>query len=166
MLLFHGTMQSCVLSIFKQDFALDPTKLKNAQDLGVKIAGKMFGYGVYFADMSTKSFNYTRAQSTNDIGCLIVAEIAVGKTYNCRKSDFYANKKTLDQKGCDSTKGLGKWAPSSTTNIKGIAIPNGKCEETKENTVLRYNEYIVYDTNQILIKYLILTKNVGGYGGY
>ena len=39
-LLWHGTPQNCVFSIFSKDMYLDPTKLK---DVNVQIAGKMFG---------------------------------------------------------------------------------------------------------------------------
>lgn len=39
-LLWHGTPQNCVFSIFSKDMYLDPSKLK---DVNVQIAGKMFG---------------------------------------------------------------------------------------------------------------------------
>lgn len=162
-LLFHGTPQSCVLSIFKRDFFLDPTKLN---DVKVQIAGKMFGYGVYFADCATKSFNYTRAQNTDDVGCLIVAEVSLGKILEKTHSDYGLNKNVLSKINYDSTKGLGKWEPAGSTEINNVKIPNKQLAEKKINTSLRYNEFIVYDINQIMIKYLILVKNKGGYGGY
>jgi len=161
MLLFHGTPQSCVLSIFKKDFYLDPSKL------GVQIAGKMFGYGVYFADCATKSFNYTRANSTQDVGCLLVAEVALGNMYECDGANPSIDKAFLGKFNCSSTKGLGKWAPSSSTTLPdGTGIPNGMIEEVNNKAYLRYNEYIVYDINQILIKYVCVVKNSGSYGGW
>jgi len=163
-LLFHGTHQSCVLSIFKNNFYLDPTKLKNGAN--IQIAGKMFGYGVYFADVATKSFNYTRAQSTNDIGCLLVGEIALGNVSERTDSDYNINKNNLANINCHSAKGLGQWAPSTSTTIKGVKLPNGPLGDTKVKNGLRYNEYMVYDVNQILMKYLVLVKNTGNYNGY
>lgn len=164
MLLFHGTPQSCVLSIFQKDFYLDTSKLK---DINVVQTGKMFGYGVYFADMVTKSFNYTRAYGTNDIACLILGEVAVGNMVERFKADYYVNKDSLAKTGHHSTKGVGKVAPSSGVKTKdGVIIPNGEAKATNRNTVLRYNEFIVYDIDQILIKYLILVKNNGNYSGF
>lgn len=160
MLLFHGTPQSCILSIFKKDFYLDPSKL------GVQIAGKMFGYGVYFADCATKSFNYTRAKGTDNIGCLLVAEVALGNMYERKDADYSINKRSLNQINCDSTKGIGRWAPVEKTTIGNVSIPNGAMEEVDKNTCLRYNEYIVYDINQVLIKYVCIVRNNGNYNGW
>ena len=161
-LLFHGTPQSCVLSIFKRDFYLDPSKLG---DTNVQIAGKMFGYGVYFAD-TLKSFNYTRAYQTNDIGCMLLGEVALGTMLEKDNADYYINKASLQKVGCDSTKGMGKWEPSTSKTIKGVNIPNGPIKEVRKNASLRYNEFIVYDVNQVLIKYLIIVKNNGNYNGF
>ena len=161
-LLFHGTHQSCVLSIFKNNFYLDPTKLNS----NIQIAGKMFGYGVYFADVATKSFNYTRADSTNDVGCLLVSEIALGNMMEKISSDSSLNKTKLDKQHCHSTKAIGKWQPSSSKIINDTIIHSGPLQAIKTKTDLRYNEYIVYDVDQIKTKYLVLVKNTGTYGGY
>jgi poly [ADP-ribose] polymerase len=161
-LLFHGTPQSCVLSIFKRDFYLDPTKLG---DTNVQIAGKMFGYGIYFAD-TLKSFNYTRAYQTNDIGCMLLGEVALGNVAEKKNADYYINKASLKKVGCHSTKGLGRWAPSNSKTVKGVSIPNGPIKEVNKSASLRYNEFIVYDVNQVLVKYLIIVKNNGNYSGF
>lgn len=162
-ILFHGTPSSCVLSIFKNDFWLNPEK---QNDPNVQISGRMFGDGCYFADVATKSFNYTRAHSSNDIGCLIMCEVALGKQSIKKDADYYINKASLARVGCHSTKALGKWAPSTGNELENIYIPNGEIKKTEIDTVLRYNEYIVYDVNQILIKYLVIVKNIGNYSGF
>lgn len=161
-LLYHGTPQNCVLSIFKNDFYLDPSKIK---DTHIQIAGKMFGYGIYFAD-SSKSFGYTRAHQTNDIGCYVVAEVALGNQLSKFDADYSINKTKLGKTGHHSTKGEGKWQPSGITKLNDVMIPNGKLEEVHKSAELRYNEHIVYDIDQILIKYLIVLKNTGNYDGY
>lgn len=161
MLLFHGTPQSCILSILKKDFYLDPSKL------GVQIAGKMFGYGVYFADIATKSFNYTRAQCTDDIGCFLVCEVALGKQSEKIDCDMNITKNKLDAAGYDSTWARGKWEPSTRQFVDGdLQVPNGILHENTFRTSLRYNEFIVYDIDQIFIKYLIVVKNNGNYSGF
>lgn len=161
-LLFHGTPQSCVLSICKRDFFLDPSQL------GVTIAGKMFGYGIYFADMASKSFNYTRADATGNVGCLLVAEVALGTQHELNDAAPDINLSKLSQSNCHSTKGCGKWFPdpNASTKIDGVNIPNGPVVSSSSQGTLRYNEHIVYNTEQQCIRYLILVKNNGGYGGY
>ena len=160
-LLFHGTPQSCVLSICKRDFFLDPSQL------GVMIAGKMFGYGIYFADMASKSFNYTRADATGNVGCLLVAEVALGTQKQLTDAAPDITLAKLSQDKCHSTKGCGKWYPGDTSKINGVTIPNGQVVSSDDTkTTLRYNEHIVYNTEQQCIRYLILVKNNGGYGGY
>jgi predicted DNA-binding WGR domain protein len=161
--LFHGCPSVCTFSIFSRDFMLDPSKLK---DVNVQIAGKMFGYGIYFADCATKSFNYTRAQSSNNIGCLILTKVALGKQLQKSSADCSINNDTLKKQKCHSTKGVGKWEPSSYTTIDNVKIPNGKLHVANNNSQLRYNEHIIYNINQQNISYLIIVKNNGGYGGY
>lgn len=167
-LLFHGTPQSCVLSIFKNDFYLDPGKM------GINVTGKMFGHGVYFADVVTKSFNYTHASSTGGIGCLLVCEIALGNTFETLHGDQSLNKHNIEKRGYQSTSAKGQYAPSSSVTVDDdgvvcshphqrgvtplITIPNGKIIDQKIKGSLIYNEYIVYDLNQIEIKYLIVVK--------
>lgn len=161
-LLFHGTPQNCVLSIFKRDFYLDPTKIN---DVKVQVAGKMFGWGCYFAD-SSKSFGYTRAHATNDIGCFIVAEVALGNQQSKFNAEYNITEKGLLKNGYNSVKGEGRWQPSSSTTINDVTIPNGPLTELYKNATLRYNEHIVYNIDQILIKYLIVLKNNGTYSGF
>ena len=157
MLLFHGTPQSCALSIFKKDFYLDPSQLK---DVNVQIAGKMFGYGVYFADACTKSFGYTRATMTGNTGVLLLARVALGNVLSKVHADYTLNKNVLNKMNKSSTKGEGKWQPSKVTKIDNLIIPNHPLEKAKTDTDLLYNEYIVYDINQILIQYIVLVKNI------
>lgn len=166
MLLFHGTPQSCILSILKRDFYLDPTKLADASKIGVQIAGKMFGYGVYFSDCASKSANYCRAYQTKDIGCLLIAEVAMGKICEKTQADSSLTRSSVEKMKCDSVKGVGKWAPKACTDLDGLLIPNHPIVEHKINTSLRYNEFIVYDTDQLIIKYVAIVKNNGDYSGW
>lgn len=161
-LLFHGSGMSNWISIMKNDFYLDPAKLK---DINVPIAGAMFGYGCYTAD-SSKSWGYTRAHSTNDIGCFAVCEVALGKQLCKMDSEYNLNKNKLSKNGYHSTKGEGRWQPSEFTMIDNIKIPNGKLKEVHKTASLRYNEFIVYDVNQIQIRYLMVIKNKGDYKGF
>ena len=46
--------------------------------LAVLIQGYMFGKGVYFADMSSKSANYCFATKGNAEGVMLLSEVALG----------------------------------------------------------------------------------------
>lgn len=65
-------------------------------------------------------------------------------------------------KGTHSTKALGQYAPSEKTyeklNGTDITVPVGKVVSTGIKSMCSHNEYIVYDTAQIHIRYLIRLK--------
>ena len=42
------------------------------------VTGYMFGKGVYFADMASKSANYCRTSSADNIGLMLLCEVALG----------------------------------------------------------------------------------------
>ncbi len=70
----------------------------------------MFGKGIYFADMVSKSANYCLATKFNNIGLLLLCEVALGDMNEKIVSDFNAH---LLPSNKNSTKGLGQTAPSS-----------------------------------------------------
>jgi|SaaInlStandDraft_4_1057021.scaffolds.fasta_scaffold00672_2 predicted DNA-binding WGR domain protein len=151
-LLIHGSRMSNWCSILQQGLLLDPSRL------GVKITGKMFGYGVYFANSFSKSTQYCGVSYGNGFACLALAEVALGDECKKTTSDFYMSKKKLDKDGYDSTWGQGNMTPSSETILDGITIPNGKLIKSNVNSVLRYDEKIVYDGDQFRLKYLVIIK--------
>ncbi len=53
--------------------------------------GYMFGKGIYFADVVSKSANYCNASRMNAAGCLLLCEVALGKTNDKYYADYYAN---------------------------------------------------------------------------
>jgi len=117
----------------------------------------MFGKGVYFADMVSKSANYCYATKTNPDALMLLCEVALGNMYECHQSQ-QITAATLP-KGTHSTKGCGVTVPdpsgSHFTN-DGIEIPMGKgVQSSNKQTALLYNEFIVYDTAQIRMKYLL-----------
>ena len=63
----------------------------------------MFGKGVYFADMVTKSANYCFASHTNNEGLMILSEVALGDMYELKAAKMI----TKLPKGKHSTKGGG-----------------------------------------------------------
>ena len=148
MLLWHGSRLTNFVGIISQGLRIAPPE--------APVTGYMFGKGVYFADMCSKSANYCFTSPSNNTGLILLCEVALGDMNQLYYADYYAS--NLPQ-GKLSTKGCGKTSPDSSTYVKmdnGCIIPSGK--GIKDNTLqtsLLYNEYIVYDTSQIKMKYLI-----------
>lgn len=72
------------------------------------VTGYMFGRGVYFADMASKSANYSFPQPGAP-GFLVLAEVALGQTNDLLEADYEADKLP---KGKSSVFGLGEIGPS------------------------------------------------------
>ncbi|XP_077341983.1 poly [ADP-ribose] polymerase 1-like [Lithobates pipiens] len=117
----------------------------------------MFGKGVYFADMVSKSANYCHTTPSNPTGLILLGEVALGSMYELKAASHI----TKLPKGKHSVKGLGRTAPdpAATVQLDGVDVPLGKGMSTNINdTSLMYNEYIVYDIAQVNLKYLLKLK--------
>ncbi|GIY31587.1 poly polymerase 1 [Caerostris darwini] len=146
-LLWHGSRLTNYVGILSQGLRIAPPEAPST--------GYMFGKGVYFADMVTKSANYCWATKKNSTGLLLLCEVALGNMYEKTSAEFI--EKLPKQK--HSTLGIGKTMPhpEENTHIGDVEVPYGKPVERSHvsKTDLLYNEYIVYDTKQINIKYLV-----------
>ncbi|CAG9310861.1 unnamed protein product [Blepharisma stoltei] len=145
MLLWHGSRLTNWAGILSQGLRIAPPE--------APVSGYMFGKGVYFADMVSKSANYCFTNRENNIGIMLLCEVAVGTP--CMKMTADCNAANLPP-GAHSTKGCGRNAPPATSYIdfEGCKVPIGNGEETGYNGSLLYNEYIVYDVKQVKMKFL------------
>jgi len=143
-LLWHGSRLTNWVGILNQGLRIAPPE--------APVSGYMFGKGVYFADCISKSANYCNVQA-GGTGLLFLCEVALGHMNEKLQADYHASNLP---RGKLSTKGIGRNAPcSSTTMADGMIIPNGRIGETRvKNASLWYNEFIVYDTDQIRPRYL------------
>jgi len=154
-LLFHGSGLDNWLSILKKGLVLNPEKE------GAKITGKMFGNGVYFANIPSKSAQYCLDKSKhNEKICMLVARVDTGREYKTLKADPLIKKKDIDKYGYNSIKGIGQMMPFNEKEFNGDIIYSGKIIKSNYNSVLKYDEYIVYDTRQIEFKYLLLLNKI------
>ncbi|KAK7085917.1 Poly [ADP-ribose] polymerase 2 [Halocaridina rubra] len=154
MLLWHGSRLSNWAGILSQGLRIAPPE--------APVTGYMFGKGIYFADMSSKSANYCWATQRSNIGFLALSEVALGKTNDLLNANYNANKLPS---GCNSVKGLGRTAPDPQKFKKlsdGLVVPMGPGKETKvsnsQGYSLLYNEYIVYDPAQVRTRFLLKVK--------
>lgn len=121
-LLYHGTKTENLLSIMKNGLKTSPPK-------SAYVTGKMFGNGIYFADMFSKSLQYLDnfGKMKMDKYFMFVCEVATGKEKELTSSNSSLVK-----------------APTGYNSVKGCKGSN-----------LRFNEYIVYNNNQVKLKYIL-----------
>ncbi|XP_063596383.1 poly [ADP-ribose] polymerase 2-like isoform X3 [Penaeus indicus] len=154
MLLWHGSRLSNWAGILSQGLRIAPPEAPST--------GYMFGKGIYFADMASKSANYCWATQRNDVGLLLLSEVSLGKTNDLLDADYNANKLPS---GCHSVKGCGKFVPPSKNFTKlsdGTVVPLGPAVNSGVNNpkgyTLMYNEFIVYNPAQVRTRFLLKVK--------
>jgi len=123
--LFHGTRSANMIGILSSHLKM-PNQLK-----GVVITGAMFGPGLYFADQSTKSSQYSCSRfggttNRNNTAFMFLAGVSLGKIKKEQNSHYYYEA----PKGYDSVMG-----------VKGRS--------------LLHNELIVYRETQQELRYII-----------
>ena len=94
---------------------------------------------------------------TNNTGLMLLCDVALGNMHEATKAEYVEKLPA----GFHSTKGLGKTAPdpACVKEIDGSTVPIGVgVKDSKLQTDLLYNEFIVYDTKQIKMKYLAKIK--------
>lgn len=120
--LWHGTQDVNLLSILKNGFIVPK------RNQGIKIAGRMYGDGVYFSDQSTKALNYASSfwgGSGSQRPFMLLNDVAMGKPFMAQRP-FSGG----CPKGYDST-----FAKAGSSGVMN-------------------NEMIVYKLNQIKAKFL------------
>ena len=80
MLLWHGSRTTNFVGILSQGLRIAPPE--------APATGYMFGKGVYFADSSSKSANYVFASAANNIGFMLLCEVALGKMNELTHAEY------------------------------------------------------------------------------
>ena len=126
--MWHGSRNCNWLGIVSEGLKLNP----NAQ-----ITGKMFGYGVYMAPASDKSWGYTSyhgtrwARGASDTAFMGLYAVAYGKPYMTKNRGERMTQGKLKSMGYDCL------------------------HATSENTGLHKDEIVFYDENAVLMNYLV-----------
>ncbi|KAJ8272577.1 hypothetical protein GJAV_G00090860 [Gymnothorax javanicus] len=105
-LLWHGSRLTNWVGILSQGLRVAPPE--------APVTGYMFGKGVYFADMSSKSANYCFANQKKNVGLLLLCEVALGDSRELVDADYNAAKLP---EGKHSTKGLGQTGPDPKNTV-------------------------------------------------
>ena len=133
--LYHGSLNENFWSIFSSGLSLNPN---------AKLAGKMFGHGLYFASNPTKSMRYTALSGCNNIhgsccdstGLLAVFKVATGTPYHVNVWEPAMTR--YDEKAIRSM------GYDSLFAHKGVSLVN--------------DELIVYNEDACTIRYLLELK--------
>ena len=147
-LLWHGSRITNFVGILSQGLRIAPPEAPSS--------GYLYGKGVYFADMSQKSSHY--CYPVNNEALILLGEVSLGKE-DIREDTDYELPKTL-KKGTNSVHALGGLEPSGGENINGnVFIPNGDAKKNNNSSYYsNYSEYIVYNVDQIKLRYLLKIK--------
>ncbi len=149
-LLWHGSRVNNFVGILSQGLRIAPPEAPST--------GYMFGKGIYFADLVSKSANYCHATRGQPYGLLVLADVALGNSHDVHRAEFFEAPPAYTH----SVRGCGKTAPveDDEEELSGCTAAVGRPVESEEHkdSSLLYNEFIVYDEHQLQIKYLVLVK--------
>jgi len=138
MLLWHGSRITNYVGILSQGLRIAPPE--------APVSGYLFGKGVYFADMASKSACY--CYPSNNVGLILLCEVALGNPHELLTTD--CNAANLPN-GKHSTKGCGVTVPDSHIEMDGVKIPNGKPTKSTQKVIKIFKSFI-----QIYFKLIIL----------
>ncbi|KAI8821830.1 poly polymerase catalytic domain-containing protein [Fimicolochytrium jonesii] len=154
-LLWHGSRLTNFVGILSQGLKIAPPE--------APVTGYMFGKGIYFANMVSKSANYCCTSRSSPTGILLLCEVELGDTHKLTNADYHAGE-GAEAAGCHSTHGQGQTTPdpkdyTALPDEPDVNVPCGKGVPSKvPGAYLQYDEFIVYKVQQAKIRYLIRTR--------
>lgn len=143
-LLWHGSRVTNWCGIVSQVLRIAPPE--------APCSGYLFGKGVYFADMVSKSAHYCRTSSSEPTGVMMLAEVALGDEHKVQNPTGGNWKLPTGQ----STFCEGARYPDPAgdfTMPNGCKVPLGK--PMSRSGRMSYDEKIVYDVNVVRMRYLV-----------
>ncbi|KAI0391358.1 poly polymerase catalytic domain-containing protein [Xylariaceae sp. FL0594] len=155
-LLWHGSRCTNFGGILSQGLRIAPPE------------APVSGYGIYLADMSSKSANYCCSYSSNGHALLLLCEAELGDPMQNLTHACYNAGEDAKAKGMLSTWGQGetgplKWKDAECVHpsLKGVKMPDTTVKPGPTGVpgaYLQYNEYICYDVSQVRLRYLLRVK--------
>ena len=171
-LLFHGTKIFNLIGIFANGLKIAPPE--------APVTGYLFGKGIYLSDMYQKSIAYcdtfvdkSNPQVKRKISYILLCEAALGEIYEANKSNLDIENLPFLKNGYNSLKSISSSGPDLNKKFicnNGIIIPLGSIVSYNKNinnfmyTTTTYPEYVIYDTSQVKIRYIVqVEKNAFNY---
>ena len=148
-LLWHGTQTMNFIGVLNKGLKIAPPEAPHT--------GAMFGKGIYFSDTFVKSYSYCNGQ----IKIVLLCEVALGNS----EPIFASKHMTQPSEGYQSVMGMGQNTPDPKQDVvipNGMIIPLGPLTKrhNPDNLVrLSYNELVVYNEDQVKIRYMVVMNN-------
>lgn len=144
--LWHGTNIAVVAAILSSGLRIMPH------------SGGRVGRGIYLASECGKSQGYTRPSYSRNIGCMFLAEAALGKEFDL----LYDNSSLVKApNGFDSVVARGHQTPASCERISfdghDALLPTGKPKRMSQYAASSFSqdEYLVYREEQVRLRYVV-----------
>ena len=169
-LLFHGTKIFNLIGIFSNGLKIAPPE--------APMTGYLYGKGIYLADMYRKSINYcdtikdrSNPNTIKTYSYILLCEAALGEIFEAKKTELDVDKLPFLKNGYNSLKSISFSGPDLSKNFicnNGIIIPLGNivnyCKDNINNVIMTSEpEYVVYNTAQVKIRYIIQVERIGSY---
>jgi poly [ADP-ribose] polymerase len=151
-LLWHGSRLANFRGIISQGLRIAPPE--------APVSGYFLGKGVYLADMFSKSSEYCHASRERPEALMLLCEAALGKVYHTAHGKFI-DSDMLTEAGFDSVLGMGTKEPRAAQRERhgDVTVPLGREGDAPcVASELDHNEFIVYNTAQVRMKYLVLVR--------
>lgn len=145
-LLWHGTRVTNVFSIL-----MNGLQMPEGDRYGL-----MFGNGVYFANVPTKSANYCCPEASKRV-FMLLCEVETANPLTLYESEVDADEKMKKAKK-QSVYAAGRHTPRETLEIDGIPAFKSGLVEIEKETDLLYDEYVMFDEDKFKIKYVVEVK--------
>lgn len=146
-LLWYGSRMTNFASLMSQGLQLPASDAPSSS--------YMFGRGVYFHDTFSKSILQCFPHLSNGVCYVLACEVALGSPNKMFHADYMASSLPLDS---HSTLGCGRTGPvpEKKEEVDGVSMMVGPVGDTQyKSSMMQFNEYVVYNNNQIRMKYLI-----------
>ena len=173
-LLFHGTKIFNLIGIFSNGLKIAPPEAPTT--------GYMFGKGIYLSNMYQKSIDYcdtiqdkTDIKKIKNYSYILLCEAALGNIYEPNIS-FDTEKLDFLNMGYDSLKSIANNGPDPNKNFvcnNGVIIPLGNIISYGNNNLMNrntfrtnYPEYVIYNCEQIRIRYVVQMEKSFDIGYY
>ncbi len=150
-LLWHSSRLGNFAGILAESLRIQPPT--------APVVGTRLGKGVYFTETLAKSSQYCFTDRHNNIGCMLLCEVALGKQQERLYDDCYASEL---EPGTQSTWGVGNIQHCKAEYVTlpdGVIVPMGKViRGPTQRTAFEFSERVVYDTSRVKLRYLVQAR--------
>jgi len=151
LLLWHGTLKSCVPGILRRGFGVPTT------------SGQLHGKAVYFTPCTSKASKYCNVAKGSGIiktrvGVLLLCEVGVDDAEVQMVRPRYYNPFRDDQ--IRTVHSVGRYQASGQVLVDGTNMKVGPMMDVnkQDNYLVNFDEYAIYDASKVKVRFVVLIK--------